>query len=54
MVGESPPDVHDDDTEGPGGPFSSWTAAYVSVAAVTVLIILLLYWFTVAMDFSRT
>jgi hypothetical protein len=54
MTNESPPGVHDDDTEGPGRPFSSWTGVYVSVAVATVLTILLLYWFTVAMDFSRT
>lgn len=38
--------------EPPGGIFRSWTAVYASVAVVTVLMIVLLYWFTVALDFS--
>ena len=46
-------DPHEDDgDEGPGGIFPSWNAAYVAVVGVTLLMIVLLYWFTVALDFS--
>ena len=34
------------------GIFPSWTAVYSSVVVATLVMILLLYWFTVALDFS--
>lgn len=49
-----PQDPDDEDDEGPIGIFPSWRAAYASVVIVTLLMIALLYWFTVALDFSAT
>ena len=40
------------DDEGPIGPFPSWNAVYAAVVVVTLLMTVLLYWFTVALDFS--
>lgn len=42
----------EDGDEGPIGIFPSWNAVYVSVVIATLLMILALYWFTVALDFS--
>ena len=42
----------DPDEEGPIGIFPSWRAVYVSVVVVTIALILILYWFTVALDYS--
>ncbi len=46
------PGSNDEGDEGPIGIFPSWKAAYASVAVATLLMIVLLYWFTVALDFS--
>lgn len=54
MMAESPqidPGVEDDEAP-PGGVFRSWTGVYWSVVVATVLTIVLLYWFTVALDYS--
>jgi len=45
---------NDDGDDGRIGIFPSWNAVYASVVVVTLLMILLLYWFTVALDFSGT
>lgn len=49
---ESPTPNAPDDEGGPGGPFPSWTALYAAVIGATLLMILLLYWFTTALDYS--
>ena len=54
MMAESPqidPGIEDDEAP-PGGIFSSWAGVYWSVVVATVLMIVLLYWFTVALDHS--
>jgi len=45
-------DTTDPDDEGRIGIFPSWKAVYISVVVVTIALILILYWFTVALDFS--
>ena len=42
----------DDDERGPIGVFPSWPAVYAAVAIATLLTIVLLYVFTIALDFS--
>jgi hypothetical protein len=44
----------EDGDDGRIGIFPSWTALYASVIVVTLVMILLLYWFTVALDFSAS
>ena len=53
MTTETPlQDPNDEGDEGPIGIFHSWNAVYASVVGATLLMIVLLYWFTVALDFS--
>ena len=42
----------DDDDQGPIGPFPSWKAVYWAVVIATLLMIVVLYVFTVSLDFS--
>lgn len=42
----------EDGDDGRIGIFPSWRALYASVIVATLVMILLLYWFTVALDFS--
>ena len=55
-MAESPTtDGRDDDgDDGRIGIFPSWNAVYASVVVATLLMIVLLYWFTVALDYSGT
>ncbi len=41
----------EDEERGPIGIFPSWRALYITVLAHTLLLILVLYWFTVSLDF---
>ena len=53
MAGNPTSNGRDDDgDEGPIGIFPSWKAVYASVVIATLVMIVLLYWFTVALDFS--
>ena len=47
-------DSPDPDDVGPIGIFPSWRAVYATVVVVTLILILVLYWFTVSLDFSGT
>jgi hypothetical protein len=44
-------DSGEDEENGPIGIFPSWGVLYVTVLAHTLLLILILYWFTVSLDF---
>ena len=52
MPERSHPDGSEPEHEGPIGPFPSWNAVYAVVVVATLLMVVLLYWFTVALDFS--
>lgn len=45
-------DLHTDEESGKIGLFRSWTSLYVAVVAYTVALVLVLYLFTVLLDFS--
>ena len=47
-------EIDENGDDGPIGIFPSWKAVYVSVVVVTAVMIVALYWFTVALDFSGT
>lgn len=42
------------DEEGPIGPFRTWNGVYAAVALATLAMILVLYWFTVALDHTAS
>ncbi len=50
-VDEQRTPAQEDEEEGPIGIFPSWSAIYVTVLVFTFLLILILYWFTVSLDF---
>jgi hypothetical protein len=53
----SPPDAGrshelDEDDEGPGGIFPTWRSLYATVLVYTVVLVIVLHAFTVALDHS--